>query len=162
KLNYVEAFLGKRAVKVTTASAAATLIDKQIDLTQSTYYSLFLINKSQSADVLLIKDEFLAKNLERVQVRFINLSPDAPAYNLEIQNDTTTFNDRTFKSATAFKYIADKTKATLLLKDKATGQVLVTLSDVELKKGFIYSVWAKGLTGTTVDAQKVSLKVSVH
>ncbi|RNL54309.1 hypothetical protein, partial [Pedobacter jejuensis] len=70
--------------------------------------------------------------------------------------------NRAFKTATPFKYITDNAKATLLLKDKATGQVLFTLPDVELKKGFVYSVWAKGLNATTVDTQKISLKVSAH
>ncbi|TCD28656.1 DUF4397 domain-containing protein [Pedobacter psychrodurus] len=162
KLNYVEAFLGKKVVKVTTANAGATLINKQIDLAQSAYYSLFLINQAQTADALMVKDTFLNKNTEKAQVRFINLSPGAPSYNLEIQGDTTTFNDKAFKAATSFKYVTDKAKVTLLLKDKATGQVLATLADVELKKGFVYTIWSKGLAVTTVDAQKISLKVSAH
>jgi hypothetical protein len=102
------------------------------------------------------------KKHRKSRVRFINLSPDAPSYSLEIQGDATTLSDRAFKTATLFKYIADKPKAKLLLRDKSTGQVIFTLPGIEFKKGFVYSVWTKGLTATTVEAQKISLKVSLH
>jgi hypothetical protein len=162
KLDYFEAYLGKRPVKISLNSDGSTLMTKEINLEESAYYSAFLIDKKQSADILLLKDNFLNKNNDKAQIRFVNLSPDTTSLSLEIQGDTTSFTNRIFKAASAFKYVAGKSNATFLLKKKATGQVLVTVTDVEIKNGFLYTIWSKGLPITSDADQKLSLKVSSH
>ena len=161
KISYFEAYEGSRSVNITAAGSLTSLLTKPVDLKGGFYHSLFVIGKTPAElDFLVLKDEFV-QTTEKVNVRFINLSPDAAALSLEVVGDTTTFNDKAYKAYTPFKTIG-AAKANLILKDKATNTVKDTLNNVDLVKGKIYTIWAKGLETTTTDAHKLSLQVTEH
>lgn len=162
KINYFEAYEGSRSVNITAAGSLTSLLTKPVTLEGGFYHSLFVIGKTTAdLDFLVLKDVFVPTT-DKVNVRFVNLSPDAAAkLSLEVVGDTTTFNDRAFKEATPFKAIV-AAKANLILKDKSTNTVKATIEDVTLDKGKIYTIWAKGLETTTTDAHKLSIQVTEH
>jgi len=161
KINYFEAYEGSRSVNITASGSLTSLLTKPVTLEGGLYQSLFIIGKTAAdLDFLLLKDVFVPTN-DKVNIRFVNLSPDAAALSLEVVGDTTSFNDKAYKEATPFKAIAPA-KANLILKDKTTNTVKATVADVVLDKGKIYTIWAKGLETTTTDAHKLSIQVTEH
>ena len=165
KIDYFQAYEGNREAKLTTSTTTTVPVDKlteTINLKPGEYYSMYLVNTVDQPEFLLINDKFPNTGLDKPKVRFINLSPDAPVYDFEIEGDTTTFKNKAFKAYTEFKDVAIKTDAKLLIKDHATGAVKATLTDVDLEKGRIYTIWAKGLNNTTETSQALSIKVSRH
>ncbi len=161
KLDYFQAYEGSRSVNVTAAGSLTSLVTKPITLKGGFYHSLFVIGKAAAdLDFLLLEDNF-TQQAEKANVRFINLAPDAAALSLEIVGDTTKFDDKAYKSATPFKNIVPA-KANLILRDKASNTVKASVNEVNLEKGKIYTIWAKGLETTSSDATKLEIKVSAH
>jgi hypothetical protein len=161
KINYFEAYEGARSVNVTTAGSLTSLLTKSITLKGGFYHSLFIIGKAPAdLDFLVLQDNFVP-NAEKVNLRFVNLSPDAAALSMEVVGDTTKFENKAYKDFTPFKTVVP-VKANIVLKDKATNTVKATLEAISLEKGKIYTIWAKGLETTTADANKLTLQVTQH
>ncbi|MCD0489747.1 DUF4397 domain-containing protein [Pedobacter sp. MC2016-14] len=161
KIEYQRAYQGNRNTSVAVTGAQTPLITKTINLVAAQYHSLYIVGNQESLDYVLLKDDETDPAATKAKVRFVNLSPDAPALNLEVVGDATPFTDLAYKAFTPFKDVTPAT-ATLKLTNKTTGALVATLENVELKKGKTYTIWAKGLVTTTVDAQKLSIKVTEH
>lgn len=162
KINYFQAFEGDRSVNVTVAGSLTNLKTKSISLKGGMYHSLFIIGKTaEDLDFLVLEDTPTPPKENYVNLRFINLSPDATSLSLELVGDTTKFEDKAFKGVTPFKPVPIA-KSKFVLKDKADNSIKATLESVDLVKGKIYTIWAKGLANTTTEAHKLSIKVSEY
>ena len=161
RIPYQRVYSGTRPAKVTTSTNPATLFSGNITLQPNEYNSLFIIGKVEAPDFLLIKDDLSFPPAGKTKIRFGNLSPDAPAISLEIVGDTTKFANNAYKTFTTFKPLQPG-KFTLNLKNSATNAVLATLPNVELAANKAYTIWAKGLLNTTVEAQKLGIHVINH
>jgi hypothetical protein len=162
-ISYFNAYEGARTADVTISGTSTKLVSKSITLKGGVYHSLYVIGESaEKADFLLIEDELTNPAANKVHVRFANLSPDAGSLELKIENDETVFEDRAYKAFTPFKSVPAAVKSKFILTDKATGEVLATKEDVELKQGLIYTVWAKGLVALETGAKKIDLVVTKH
>lgn len=161
RMPYQRVYSGTRAAKVTASTNPSTLFSGNLTLQPNEYNSLFIIGKVEALDFLLIKDDLSFPASGKTKIRFGNLSPDAPAMSLEIVGDTTQFANKAYKTFTAFKNLQPG-KFTLNLKDNATNTVLATMPNVELLANKVYTIWAKGLVNTTVEAQKLGIHVINH
>ncbi len=159
KIEYQRVYQGNRGTVVTAAGSQTPLLSKTIALQGGEYHSLYIVGKIDALDYVFLKDEVSDPEASKAKVRFMNLSPDAPALNMEITGETTTFTDLAYKGYTSFKNV-NAALSTITLKNKATGDVVATLTNVDLKSGKIYTVWSKGLVNTTVDAQKLTIQVT--
>ncbi len=132
------------SVKLTTESSSDSKLTKDLTFANNKGYSLFIIGKTDQLDFLQLEDELKTPSTDKALIRFINLSPDAPVLNLKEKDKETIISDKAYKTASSFievearKYIFD-------LVDKATGLPKGTMAEVELKKGLIYTIIAKGL-----------------
>lgn len=159
RYDYLRAYSGTRTGKVTDSATNTTLYTKSFNLTAGKYQSLYIIKQNDTLSYAVYNDDIKATD-GKAQIRFINLSADAPALSLVLEGDTTTFNNRIFKAATPFKNVTPA-KYTLSLKNTATGTVLATLSDVTLTKDNYYTIWAKGQMSVTavIDPKKLGIEV---
>jgi hypothetical protein len=159
-VSYFQAAPGSHTVKFTTASSTDALISKSITLDVNKAYSLFLINKAPNLDYLLTPDQINNAASDKAFVRFINLSPDAPALNLNVKDVATALiADQAYKAVSNF--IETEAKSYIFqLKNKATGNA-VGENDLtfELKAGKTYTVMAVGMVTAGEADQKVQLKV---
>lgn len=167
KTIYFRTFPGSRTGEVRFTGTTADAFSKKFEITEGYYHSLYIIsqkNATTQKDTLsyvFLRDEFTQTETGKAKVRFMNLSSDSPALDLVFETDTTAFNDIAFKGRTPFKNIVAK-KYTLTLKNRITGTPVATLADVQIDQNRFYTVWAKGLSTTTVDAQKLAIKVDMH
>lgn len=159
-IDYVRAYPGKRNGAVYAAGTTTkSLYSANFNLTARAYHSLYILPQGDSLSYLLVMDEFKVPATDKAQVRFANLSPNSPSYNLELQGDTTTFSDRAYKTLTPYKYVKPAIFK-VLLRNKTTNEIVASVENVELKANRYYTIWAKGLAGTDVEAQKLGIKVT--
>jgi hypothetical protein len=166
KVDYVRAYPGSRTGEVYATGVAKSLYSAKFDLTAGLYHSLYILSSGAATDgtqlsYLLVKDEYKSPVADKAQIRFANLSSDAPSLDLELQGDTTSFSDRAYKALTPYKYVKPAIFK-VLLKNKGTNTVVASLDNVELKANKYYTIWAKGLYNTDVVAQKISIQLSEH
>lgn len=161
KIDYVRAYPGSRTADVYATGVAKSLYTGKFDLTAGLYHSLYILATGQEVSYLVVKDEFKSPVADKAQLRFANLSSDSPSYNLELEGDTTTFSDRTYKTLTPYKYVKPGIFK-VILRNKTTNAIVVSMDNVELKANKYYTIWAKGLVNTEVQEQKIGIKLSQH
>lgn len=151
---------GTYNIKFTSGSSAETLFAKDISLNQSTTYSYYLVNKPGQLDGLLISDDLSVPSTDKAYIRFINLSPDAPALDLFKTGTTTSYaTNKAFKTTTSFVTV-DAGTYSLDVKDTATGAIKTTKTDAVFSAGYHYDVVCGGLVTPANDTER-SLNLQV-
>lgn len=145
---------GSYSLKFTTASSAESLLTKTISLGASTYYSTYLINKPAALDTYTISDDLSITATDKAYIRFINLSPDAPALDLAKTSATTSwFTNKAFKSASGFITI-DAGTYSIDAKETATGTIKTTLASTTFVAGYHYDIVCGGLITPANDTER--------
>jgi hypothetical protein len=132
----------------------------QIDMQANTHYSLFLSNQLSNPDILFLTDTINSSpNPNSVALmRFVNLSPDAPAVDLGMTGTNSTIvNNKSYKGYSYFVPVTGNT-ITLEVRKTGTSTVLISLPAVALQVGNVYTVWLHGFAAAT-DQTKLALSV---
>jgi len=153
---------GTYSLKFTTASSTEGLFTKSISLNQSSYQSFYLINRPNALDNLLISDDYGTTASDKAYIRFINLSPDAPAMDLLKTDATTSYTTgKTYKTFSGFIAV-DPGKFTLSTKITSSGVVKAISESVTFAAGFHYDVICGGLVAPANDTERpLSLTVKL-
>lgn len=151
---------GGYTIKFTTASSAESLLSKTVTLGVNTYHSTYLINKPAALDIYTITDDLTITATDKAYVRFINLSPDAPALDLAKTSATTTLaTNKAYKTASAFTTV-DAGTYTLDTKETSSGTVTATSASTTFVAGYHYDVICGGLIAPANDTERpLSLQV---
>ncbi|MEJ2905298.1 DUF4397 domain-containing protein [Pedobacter panaciterrae] len=153
---------GDHTLKFTAESDLTALLSKTIAIETNKAYSFFVINKNENMDGLLISDTPDAYSTEKAFIRFVNLSPDAPALDLSLNNDTTNLvTDKSYKAVSSFTEITPGTYS-LDTKNAAEGTVMSTLSSTVLTAGQYYTVMAIGLVQPNDVGESFKLQIYIH
>lgn len=147
---YLDVQAGKRNVKVNAAGTSTTVIDANLDLERNESYSVFAINTLSEIEPLVLEDDLDAPAAGKAHVRFVHLSPDAPAVDIAVANGPVLFSNRAFKSATEFTPV-DAATYDLEVRLAGTNTVVLTVPDVQLSNGRIYTIFARGLVSPPAD-----------
>jgi hypothetical protein len=100
----------------------------------------------------LTVDDLTTPAAGKAHVRFIHLSPDAPAVDIAVVGGPVVFPNSSFKQASAFTPLAAGTY-NLEVRVAGTSTVALTLPPITVADGKIYTVFAKGfLSGTGTQA----------
>ncbi|MES2457643.1 MAG: DUF4397 domain-containing protein [Bacteroidota bacterium] len=154
KIDYLNLYSGNRKLVVTKKGLTTPLLSENFTLEAQKGYSLFVYDKFDVLKLLLLKDDLTAPAATKAKVRFVHLSPDAPALNLAVAGkETDLFTDKSFKGSTEFVSIDPAEKVTFNVKKKADNAVVATLADVKIEAGKIYTIWVKGLVAATDDTK---------
>jgi hypothetical protein len=162
KLGYYNVYSGTSKISITKKGSQTALASENFNFAPERGYSLFVIGKLDSVKFLMVKDSVSLPASGKANIRFVNVSPDAPALNLAVGTAATDLvTDKAYKQYSEFTTIDAATKVTFTAKNKATGAVEATLPDVEIKSGSTYTVWVKGLKAAT-DSTKLGLAIFRH
>lgn len=140
---YLDVEAGRRNVKVNAAGTSTTVINANLDLERDQNYSVFAINTLSNIEPLVLEDDLTAPASGKAHVRFVHLSPDAPAVDIAVTNGPVLFSNRAFKSATDFTPV-DATSYDLEVRLAGTNTVVLSVPGVQLASGRIYTIFAKG------------------
>lgn len=144
---YLQVNAGTRNVKVNVTGTSTTVIQANLNLMENKFYSVFAVNQVSAIEPLVFEDNLTNPASGKAHVRFIHLSPDAPAVNITLTDGTIVFGNVAFKGSVDFTPL-DAGTYNLQVRDAATNSaVVLELPNITLQAGKIYTVFAKGLLG---------------
>lgn len=153
---------GKHTFKFTTAGSITSLFTKEISVNANEVSSYYLIGKPGQLDGLLVFDANQDVSLSTKSfIRFINLSPDAPALDLNIVGAANVTTNKAYKAYSNYAEVEAK-KYSFEIKDSATGVVKATLTDVDFAAGRYYTIIARGLVSPGVNEQPFSAQSIIN
>jgi hypothetical protein len=155
-IDYFRAYVGTRTANFYNHFTMGKIFSDTVQLKQNVTYSLFLTNTAASPQILLLTDSLQKPASGNAGIRFINLSPDAPAVDLALQGGSVLVANKTFKNYSSFLPIAAKSGYNLEVRKAGTNTVLSTLLNVTLSNGRVYTIWLQGLVTPTKTTDSLS------
>jgi hypothetical protein len=143
---YLSLRSGERRVRVNVAGTSTTVIDATVELERRRNYTVFAANQVADLEPLVLQDDLSRPASGTAHVRFVHLSPNAPAVDVAIQGGPVVFGNRAFKEYTPFTPVPAGTYD-LEVRVAGTSTVALPLPGIQLREGRIYTVFAKGLLG---------------
>ncbi|EDM34489.1 hypothetical protein PBAL39_10845 [Pedobacter sp. BAL39] len=143
-LAYSQVTAGDHTFKFTTASGTESLLTKAVSLSADKIYSFYLTGKEEQMDGLLVEDDLSVSSTDKAFVRFINLSPDAPALDLSTADGVMLFSAKAYRESTAFNAINPATY-TLVIKDASTAVQYAAINAIAFTAGKYYTIISRGM-----------------
>jgi hypothetical protein len=157
---YLQVESGTRNIKVNVSGTSTTVINADLTLEKDKNYSVFAVDSVSKISAVVVADDLTAPAAGKAHVRFIHLSPNAPAVDVALDGGAVVFGNTAFKASTAFTPL-DAGTYDLEVRVAGTSTVALDLDPITLQAGKIYTVFAKGfLTGT--GAQALSAEIIVN
>jgi len=143
---YLQLESGTRNIKVNVTGTSTTVINADLALEKDKNYSVFAIDSVSKLSALVVADDLTAPASGKAHVRFIHLSPNAPAVDVAVTGGGVVFGNKSFKDYTAFTPL-DAGTYNLEVRVAGTTTVALPLPGIVLQAGKIYTVYAKGFLG---------------
>jgi hypothetical protein len=161
-LDYFQAYAGKRTVSFKNVGTANTILSDTMTFNQGAIYSLFLANAISHPELVVLKDTLARPAAGFAAIRFINLSPDAPAASLAIHGGAVLTGSKSYKGYTSFLPITGNAGYSFEVHQGTGATVLATLSPVTLNAGFLYTIWFHGLNNGTSNADGLAVDITTN
>jgi hypothetical protein len=157
---YLSVNSGTRNVKVNVTGTSTTVIEANLPIMTNKNYSVFAVNAVANLEPIVLEDDLSTPASGKAHVRFVHLSPDAPAVDITLTDGTVVFGDYIFKEASAFTPL-DAGTYNLQVRLAGTSTVVLDLPNIALTAGKIYTVFAKGFVAGT-GAQSLGAQIIVN
>ena len=158
---YLQVEPGTRNIKVNVTGTATTVIEADLMLTKDESYSVFAVDSVSKISAVVLTDDLTAPAAGKAHVRFVHLSPNAPAVDVAVASSgAVVFGNKAFKEYTAFTPL-DAGTYNLDVRVAGTTTVALVLPAITLESGKIYTVFAKGFLGGT-GAQALGAEIIVN
>lgn len=160
-LDYLNAYTGKRTAAFYKAGTSTKIKSDTMTLKANSYYSLYLANLAATPDYLFLTDTLTKPATGTGAVRFVDVSTDAPAVDLGIKGGALITANKSYKGHSSFIALKGDTTYTFEVRMKGTSTVLVSQSNIPVRKGAIYTIWLHGLASAT-DNTRLSLGIQTN
>ena len=141
---YLNFYTGDRNLTINPFNASNALVDTTINFVDGAFYSVFIVNDLSSVETLVVRDSASSPASGKAKVRFINLSPDAPALDLAADADSIpVFTGQAFKEPSEFVEV-DAKEYSFDVKTSGTAEPLVSVSDIDLRSDNFYTIITRG------------------
>ncbi len=151
---------GARGVKVNVTGTSTTVINANLPIAANANYSVFAVDSVAKLSTLVLTDDLTAPAAGKAHVRFVHLSPNAPAVDVAVTGGAVVFGNRAFKQFTNFTPL-DAGTYNLEVRVAGTATVVLPLPGIALQAGKIYTVFARGFVGGT-GAQALGAQIIVN
>lgn len=159
--SYIKKESGTRNIKVNVSGTTTTVINANLTAEANKNYSVFAVDSVSKISAVVLTDDLTAPAAGKAHVRFVHLSPDAPAVDVAVASTgAVVFGNKSFKEATAFTPL-DAGDYNLDVRVAGTSTVALTLPTITLQAGKIYTVFAKGFLGGS-GAQALGAQIIVN
>jgi hypothetical protein len=151
---YTAVNAGSTNLKVSPTGTTNYVIDADVNLNGNTNYSVFAIDSVSRIKAAVVSDNLTAPAAGKAHVRFFHFSPNAPAVDIAVAGGPVLFSSRSFNdqgnNASFGNFTAvDAGNYTLEVRAAGTMPAILTIPNVSLTSGKIYTVFAKGFLGGT-------------
>ncbi len=157
---YLGAPAGSRNVRVNVAGTTTTVINATLNLQPNASTTVFACDSVTKIAPLVLSDDLTPPAANKAHVRFVHLSPNAPAVDVAVQGGPVLFGNTAFKGYSSFAPVAAGTYD-LEVRLAGTGTVVLPLPGITLQAGKIYTVFARGFVGGT-GAQALGASIIVN
>lgn len=139
-----------------------SIAKKSFKMEKDKSYSILASNSEDgdTFELIQVTDDLTAPKSDKAKIRFIHLSPDAAQLNL-MSGETKLAEDIAYKSASAFKEI-DAEETSFEIVDPEAADTVLTVNDLELVEGKIYTIWVSGLQETDDEEKKLKARVFIN
>lgn len=125
------------------------VINTKLNVPSKSSFTIAAIDRLSNISLLPIMEVYMPMVDRRSSyVRFAHLSPNAPAVDVALPNGTNLFSDVSYKQSTDYISV-DPGNYTLQVKPAGNNQIVLTVPNVKLAPGTIYTVYAIGFVGET-------------
>lgn len=161
-VKYTQLITGTYETKFTIANETASIYTKTgISVGSNSVSTLYLTGTTGSFDGLLVSDNFTGASNDKAYVRFINLSPDAPALDLSIKDATTNLTtNKVYKTYSEFTAV-DAGSKDFEIKETSSGTVKATVNR-SLVNGSFYTIIAGGKVTPDANERAFNGQVILH
>ncbi|MBP7307203.1 MAG: DUF4397 domain-containing protein [Saprospiraceae bacterium] len=158
---YLKVESGTRNIKVNVTGTSTTVIEANLMLAKDNNYSVFAVDSVSNISAIVLADDLSAPAAGKAHVRFIHLSPNAPAVDVAVASSgAVVFGNKKFTEYTAFTPL-DAGTYNLDVRVAGTSTVALVLPAITLEAGKIYTVFAKGFLGGS-GAQALGAEIIVN
>ena len=131
-----------------TGSKDSPILSNMLTVTNTSYSTVAAIDTSSEIEFLRIKDSNGPVERNKSMIKFVHLSPNAPAVDITLLDGTILFNNVQFKEVTSYINVMPD-DYTLQVRLAGTSTVVLTVPAINLQPNKIYTVYAIGLVGNT-------------
>ncbi len=132
---------------VPTGETEPVVIDANLDLTANTDYTVVAVGALENIEPLVLVDDNSRPAEGKAHVRFVHASPDAPAVDIAVAGGgPVLFSNVAFKAVGSYLPV-DAATYDLEVRIAGTEDVALSVPDLTLDEGTVYTVFAMGLAG---------------
>ncbi len=124
------------------------VIDTNVFIPANSVFNVAAIGTLPDISLYPIPEPITAQNFGRPCVRFIHLSPNAPAVDIKLSDGTRVFNNVGYKDITNYACIPPGTY-TFTVSPAGTDNVVLTVPNLKLDANNYYTIYAVGLFSKT-------------
>ena len=158
---YLTLNAGSRNIKVNAAGSSTSVINANLNFDANANYTIFAIDSVSKISAIQLRDTLTAPATGKSHVRFVHLSPNAPAVDIAVRGGSVVFGNRTFKQFSAFTPL-DAGDYNLDVRVAGTTTVALALPAITLQAGKIYTVYARGFLGVSSGNQALGASIITH
>ncbi|MBV8390628.1 MAG: DUF4397 domain-containing protein [Mucilaginibacter sp.] len=158
-IDYFQAYPGLRTVNLYNSGSMSVIYSDTIRLKPNIAYSLFMVNPAANPGIFLVTDSISRPAAGKATLRFINVSPDAPAVDLAVKDSAAFVTNKAFKGFSSFIPKTGGQTYNFEIRQHGTSTVLATLSGVTLNSGLVYTIWLHGLANTSIAGDKLTADI---
>lgn len=122
------------------------VIDREVYIPPNSVFNVAAIGNLPNISLYPIPEPSIAQESGNACVRFVHLSPDAPAVDIQLEDGTIVFDDVSFKGITNYICIPADTY-TFKVVPTGSNDVVLTVPDLMVNGNMYYTVYAVGLIG---------------
>ncbi len=131
-----------------TGTKSNPVIDTNVYIPEKSFYTIAAIGELPDISLYPIQEPVSANKSNMACVRFIHLSPNAPAVDIKLPDNSVVFNNVPYKGIANFTCVPPGTY-TFKVTPTRTDDVVLTVPDVMLHPNTFYTIYAVGLVGET-------------
>ncbi len=164
--NYLSVNAGQANFKISPTGTTTYVIDANVNLTENMNYSVFAIDSVSKIKAAVVTDNLAAPASGKAHIRFLHFSPNAPAVDIAISGGPVVFANRSFNDQAMNAGVTNFTPVdagtyTFQVRPTGTQTIALSVPNVTLTAGKIYTVFAKGFLNGT-GAQALGAQLIVH
>jgi hypothetical protein len=146
--DYLPALVGQRNLKINIAGTTTSALNQNIAVAKDASYTVFAAGFASNLIPIVVKDSLVTPATGKAHIRFIHLSPDAPAVDIKESGSggAVLFSNRAYRSVSNFISI-DAGEYTLDAMVAGSSVVAITVTGITFEAGKIYTVYARGSLG---------------
>jgi hypothetical protein len=134
---------GKYSVKITRTGDTAGLLDTELTLEGGKSYIVSAVGRLENVSTMVLEDDLSKLEAGKARVRLIHTSPDTPAVDIALQGGQILVTNLGFAEASGYLTV-DAGTISLELRPAGTTTVALTVPNVQLEAGTVYSAFVVG------------------